>query len=402
MSRRWIPSVLISLVAVATASFGVGVAAAAAPSNNAFASAEVLTASGSIVRSNVGATRQANEPDPSCCTMDATIWFKWTAPATSRVTFHTGGSDIDTMLAVYTGTTLSSVVEVASDDDGFGCGYASVVQFDAVKGQVYDVQLGSWDTSITSPNLHLTWNWHDRPQRVNDDVANATVLPATAASTVTNGDNSGSTAEPAGWAGEDYGQSSTWYVVNAPQAGVVSVGLATATTPNVWGQTPAVAAEVWGGDPTFPSLLGSATDGQTITVGADQAGPVWIQMYTGTFCEGGAFALTTSYAPGTPIDTYYDANDFPIVSYWANREGMSLSKFQHDSVFALAFLYGLAGTTPTATTAPAPGTVDVASAWPTTDAPTLTWLGAGWHTTTDQTERVAADVVAFLLSLSGG
>ena len=46
-----------------------------------------------------------------------TIWYRWTAPATGDVRFHTDGSAIRTVLAAYTGSSLSTLVKVASDYD---------------------------------------------------------------------------------------------------------------------------------------------------------------------------------------------------------------------------------------------------------------------------------------------
>ena len=106
--KRLISSTL--LVVVAMPFVGALPAVAAAPANNAFANPEVLAASGSIVRSNVGANGQANEPAPVSGDPYATIWFRWTAPITETVTFDTAESDVDTVLSVYTGNTIPTLV----------------------------------------------------------------------------------------------------------------------------------------------------------------------------------------------------------------------------------------------------------------------------------------------------
>jgi hypothetical protein len=69
----------------------------------------------------------------------STIWWKWIAPSASSVTVDTHGSDGDTILAIYRGTTLAGLtLEDTSDDINFAenC-YSSVLTFTPVAGQTY-------------------------------------------------------------------------------------------------------------------------------------------------------------------------------------------------------------------------------------------------------------------------
>ena len=70
-----------------------------------------------VTASNVLSTKQAGEPAHAGNAGGASVWFRWTAPADGPVYFDTPGSSFDTLLAVYTGSSLADLKEVAADDD---------------------------------------------------------------------------------------------------------------------------------------------------------------------------------------------------------------------------------------------------------------------------------------------
>ena len=57
------------------------------------------------------------------------MWFRWTAPVTGETTIETCGSDLDTLLAAYTGDAVNALTEVASNDDA--CNFGSSITFTA-------------------------------------------------------------------------------------------------------------------------------------------------------------------------------------------------------------------------------------------------------------------------------
>src|SRR5664280_1923026 len=74
------------------------------PANNNFASATKVPSGGaSYLSNNRFATIELNEPphagDSNCA---ASLWWDWVAPSSESVFVDTTGSDIDTVLAVYT------------------------------------------------------------------------------------------------------------------------------------------------------------------------------------------------------------------------------------------------------------------------------------------------------------
>ncbi len=91
---------------------------AVAPLNDDFANRQTITgASGSVFSTNVEATAETGEPRHADIAATASVWFRFTAPADGRLGLSTGGSAIDTTLAVYSGDSLTGVVEIASNDD---------------------------------------------------------------------------------------------------------------------------------------------------------------------------------------------------------------------------------------------------------------------------------------------
>ena len=71
------------------------------------------------------ATKQAGEPEHAGNPGGGSLWYSWTAPADGTVKLDTCESGFDTLLAVYTGTSVNALTPVAANDDGAVCGPAS-------------------------------------------------------------------------------------------------------------------------------------------------------------------------------------------------------------------------------------------------------------------------------------
>jgi hypothetical protein len=114
----------------------------------------------------LGATTESGEPRGSAVPqLFQTVWFKWTCPTTDSYEFDTGGSPnhdnpalfLDTTMAIWTGTALNNLVEVASNNDAGGSyGETSICTFDATAGTVYWIQVGT-GTSNASGEVDLNW-----------------------------------------------------------------------------------------------------------------------------------------------------------------------------------------------------------------------------------------------------
>jgi hypothetical protein len=97
-----------------------------------------LTTTGSTQHGlgGISANKEAGEPNHAGNAGGGSVWWSWTATNSYRVAIHTATSNFDTLLGVYTGNSLASLVEVGSSGDAsFRPG--SYVAFDAVAGTTY-------------------------------------------------------------------------------------------------------------------------------------------------------------------------------------------------------------------------------------------------------------------------
>jgi hypothetical protein len=118
-------------------------AAGAPPANDNFANAQTIVGdSGTLAGTNVEATAEPNEPDHAGYPAQASVWYRWTAPANGIASFDTCNAAFDTRLAVYTGAALADLIEVASNDDSEDCGAGSgqsSLSFVARGGSTYQI-----------------------------------------------------------------------------------------------------------------------------------------------------------------------------------------------------------------------------------------------------------------------
>lgn len=130
------------------------------PGGDQFVKSEpIATLSNSVRGVSFGATRDLSEPLHLNLRTSNSVWYVWTAPATGIATFDTQGSTFDTLLAVYTGSYLSALTEVASDDDSGGF-HASKVSWNAEAGTQYRIAIdgltGETGTYVCRWNLEVT------------------------------------------------------------------------------------------------------------------------------------------------------------------------------------------------------------------------------------------------------
>jgi hypothetical protein len=203
---------------------------APAPSNDDFAAALSLGNGPDASRpadTNDGATLEAGEPDtfPNA-DAGASVWYSWTAPADGEVVINTATSNFDTLLGVYTGSQVDTLIEVVSNDDA-KVPPTSLVRFPATSGVVYRIRVdGFGETSGT-----ITLDLHEEPPAAspaNDDFADAEVLTGIM-STSGSGDNAGATLElgELETVASEEASVSVWYSWTAPVSGTVVIDAAT-------------------------------------------------------------------------------------------------------------------------------------------------------------------------------
>ena len=114
------------------------------PANDDFANALALSGSRlEVTGSTVAATREVGEGYHAGDGGSGSIWYSWSAPQDGDIRIETCGSDFDTVLAVYTGTSLSWLTEIASNDDD-DCGRGSAVAFEVEAAVTYRIAVDGY------------------------------------------------------------------------------------------------------------------------------------------------------------------------------------------------------------------------------------------------------------------
>jgi hypothetical protein len=204
-----------------TASTATLTIAAPAASNDNFANGTVITGTSiSVTGSNVNATREAGEPRLAGNIGGRSVWWTWTAPSSGAVTITTAGSSFDTMLGVYTGTSVSSLTQIAANDDVSYYNLTSAVTFNAVAGTTYHIRVDGYSGASGNIVLNLT-ETVSSSKVSNNNFANAFTVTGTG---TWFGSNIGATRE----SGEplilgNRGGASVWYTWTAPASGVVTI-----------------------------------------------------------------------------------------------------------------------------------------------------------------------------------
>lgn len=106
--------------------------------NDKFASATTLAGSSfTVTGTNVGATAEVGEPRHAGQRGGKSVWWSWTATSSGTLTVSTRGSAFDTLLGIYTGSVVTSLTRVGSNDDESRSVRTSRVALSVVAGRVY-------------------------------------------------------------------------------------------------------------------------------------------------------------------------------------------------------------------------------------------------------------------------
>jgi len=205
------------------------------PPNDGFSfPRDIVGSSVSLSGLNGGATRESGEPDhlPVGGSLgENSVWYRWTAPTTGRVSVNTCTSSFDTALAAYTGgTTFPSLTQVANDDDGCDApnGSGSQISFDAVAGTSYRIAVAGFRANTMGEGMFTLKVGYAPPP--NDDFAAAQPINRAPASVA--GRTVGATREPdepdhLPPFGGIRGERSVWYSWTAPTSGRVFLNTCT-------------------------------------------------------------------------------------------------------------------------------------------------------------------------------
>lgn len=197
------------------------------PPNDNFADSSVWR--GTDIRREVTtsfASREEGEPQhlPGQGTGE-TIWFSWTAPADTRISFSSSGSFLPAILAVYTGDAVDQLELVGRDG---APGRGATVIFDAAQGTTYRMVVEGWDRPLTNLPVHF----QSIPAPPNDHFADATVLSGrTATATGSVSGASRETGEPDGHNNEG---GSIWFRWTAPANEEIGLYAERLDKPRLW------------------------------------------------------------------------------------------------------------------------------------------------------------------------
>lgn len=131
-------------------------APAIAPNNDLFTNRiPIVGANVCTNSSNQLAGKEVGEPNHADNYGGHSVWWTWTAPSSGIVRIATVGSSFDTLLAIYTGSTVSALTLVAADDEG-GTNSTSVVTFNATAETIYQIAVDGWQGAVGNILLNLS------------------------------------------------------------------------------------------------------------------------------------------------------------------------------------------------------------------------------------------------------
>lgn len=132
------------------------------PVNDDFANAQTLTGNTATANgTNAGATKETGEPNHAGEVGGKSVWYKWTPQSSGTVNMNTRGSTFDTLLAVYTGSAVNGLTQVAANDDednANGIRTSKLLPFQANAGTTYRIAVDGWNAENGNITLNLAQN----------------------------------------------------------------------------------------------------------------------------------------------------------------------------------------------------------------------------------------------------
>ena len=298
-------------------------------SNDDLADAATITGTtGATAGTTASATREAGEPTHGGVGGSASIWYRWTAPDNGTLTLTTQGSTFDTLLGIYTGTTIAGLTRLADNDDAPG-GLWSTVSITVTSGTSYAIAIDGYGGTRGTTTLNRSFAVAP-PAPANDPLAGAIALSGPTGATV------GSTASATREAGEPThggagGSASIWYRWTAPTNGTLTVTTQGSTFDTLLGiytgTTIAGLARLADNDDAGGGLWSRVAI--TVTSGTSYA--IAIDGYGGTR---GATTLNRSFAeagvPSAPTNATGTAGNAQIIASWsapASNGGSTITSY---------------------------------------------------------------------------
>lgn len=97
-----------------------------------------------VTGNNAGFTKESGEPNHVYSSATTSAWWRFTPTVSGSVTINTANSTFDTVLGVYTGSSVSGLTTVVQNDDVGGT-LQSQVQFTATAGVQYQIAVAGYN-----------------------------------------------------------------------------------------------------------------------------------------------------------------------------------------------------------------------------------------------------------------
>ncbi len=130
------------------------------PANDNFTNAQKIATGGAIIDTdNRFATREKFEPNHAGTTNNSgSLWYSWSPIANTPVIIDTAGSTFDSVIAVYTGSTLGTLKQVAAAND-VGTKQSAFVKFNSTAATTYWIAVaGARSSEVGSVHLRVELN----------------------------------------------------------------------------------------------------------------------------------------------------------------------------------------------------------------------------------------------------
>jgi hypothetical protein len=269
------------------------------PANDRFAARQTIADLQFFqVTDNVAATREDGEPPHAGEPASASVWWSWTAPADGGATVSTKSTSFDTVLAVYTGSTLDTLTPVASNDNVDDTDSSSKVWFPTTAGTTYQIAVDGVGGEMGS--LWLTFRGTISPS--NDKFSRA--IPIVGTDVVVEGATTDAIREPGepDHLGEGVPYSgSCWWTWTAPASGTVRMRA------DAMGGFVGGSLAVYSGSSLAqlrPLQRTAADSSISITTHVEAGETYRIAIINGGDSTGGQVRLSIALSPGPANDTF--------------------------------------------------------------------------------------------------
>lgn len=161
---------------------------------------------------NTNATFEAEESDPSCRSLDATVWYRIQPTSNYQIRVRVfAQSSVDPVVAVYQGTSLGSLTEMACVDAANSAG-TETAYANLTSGMTYYIQVGGYYNSNTTGEFTVKVRRETAPSQgpANDNFANAASAALGSVSNATTTAATFESGEPAPSCGPTIGKT-VWY-----------------------------------------------------------------------------------------------------------------------------------------------------------------------------------------------